>query len=268
VTLRNLSLTVINGPEAGRVVTVAEGAPCRIGASAAADACLQGDASMSPVHAAVRWADGLPLVRSLQSAFGTWLNGVGLQEAPLRDGDELCLGGTYLRVRYEHDAPAKVPRPSDPREAALATLRETTGVLYAVLDAARDDRVRELMRLSSYKRTCLYDGWGEAVFGEAAPWLVKLWKTGRLVEQLIHEGMGKAWGVFLTSRAPFVSVRRQCRRLLQMNLEGEGRVLFRWYDPGVMLSVHPHMSRAQLHNDVIDSWIVESREGERLVTLT
>ena len=58
--------------------------------------------------------------------------------------------------------------------------------LFAVLDAAREDRVRELMRSNSYKRSCLYDGWGEAVFGEAAPWLVQVWKTGRFVEQLIE----------------------------------------------------------------------------------
>lgn len=268
MSLRTLILTVQNGPEAGRTLTVAEGAPRRIGASVAADDALSGDPSMAPVHVAVRWEDGAPRVRALQSAHGTWLNGHGISDAPLAEGDDLCIGGTHLRasIVLPYVAPARAT-PTTPKERCLDTLRHAPGRLYAVLDAARDDRVRELMRCNSYKRSCLYDGWGETVFGEAAPWLVQLWKTGLFVDQLLDEGLGKAWGVFLTSRAPFAEVRRQCRRLLQVNVEGQGKMLFRWYDPGVLASVYPHMPRAQLHGTVIDAWYVENRDGTELITL-
>lgn len=268
MTSRVVTLTVQSGPEAGRSFVVPEGPPRRFGSSSGSDEVLAHDAAIAPAHLAVRWEGGVPRARALQSACGTWLNGAAFDDAALRDGDDLCIGVTHLRVRWSERAPTPPPiAPADPRAAALATLRAAPGRLYAVLDAARDDRVRELMRRSSYRIACLYDGWGEDVFGEAAPWLVQLWKTGRLVEQLIEEGMGKGWGLFLTSRAPFVEVRRQCRRLLQVKVEGQGRMLFRWYDPGVMLSVHPHMDRAQLHGAVINAWIVESREGDRLITL-
>ncbi len=265
---RTLVLTVLNGPETGRTMVIAEGAPRRIGASAAADEALAGDANIAPVHIAVRWEDGVARVRALQSAFGTWLNGSAASDAPLGDGDTLCIGATWLRAHIVAPVAVEARRHATPKEAALDVLRAAPGRLFAVLDAAREDRVRELMRSNSYRRSCLYDGWGEAVFGEAAPWLVQLWKTGRFVEQLIDEGMGRAWGVFLTSRAPFNEVRRQCRRLLQVNVEGQGKMLFRWYDPGVLTSVYPHMQRSQLHGTVIESWIAETPKGDALVTLS
>ncbi len=267
MSVRALVLTVLNGPDAGRSFTITEGAPRRIGGSFAADDAITGDAAIAPVHVAVRWEDGVPRVRALQSAFGTWLNGQAASDEPLRDGDDLCLGTTHLRAKIIAPIVIERRRPTTPKEAALDVLRTTPGRLFAVLDAARDERVRELMRLNSYRKSCLYDGWGEDVFGEAAPWLVQLWKTGRFVEQLVDEGLGKAWGVFLTSRAPYQEVRRQCRRLLQVNVEGQGKMLFRWYDPGVLASVYPHMERSQLHGAVVDAWIVENREGDELVTL-
>ncbi|MFO0645571.1 MAG: DUF4123 domain-containing protein [Polyangiales bacterium] len=265
---RTLVLTVLNGPDTGRRFAIAEGAPRRIGSSIAADDAISGDPNIAPVHVAVRWEDGIPRVRALQSVFGTWLNGQGASDAPLADGDVLCIGGTHLRAQLIAPVAPVLRRNMTPKESALDTLRSAKGRLFVVLDAAREDRVRELLRLNSYHRSCLYDGWGEEVFGEAAPWLVQLWKTGRFVEQLIDEGLGRAWGVFLTSRAPFKEVRRQCRRLLQVNVEGQGKMLFRWYDPGVLQSVYPHMDRTKLHGSVIDAWIVEDRAGERLVTLS
>lgn len=267
MSVRTLVLTVLNGPDAGKSFTVPEGAPRRIGSSIASDESIAGDAHIAPVHIAVRWEDGTPRVRALQSVFGTWLNGQAASDAPLAHGDDLCIGMTHLRAQIIAPVTPVIRRERSPKEAALDTLRAAPGRLFAVLDAARDDRVRELMRSNSYRRSCLYDGWGEAVFGEAAPWLVQLWKTGRFVEQLIDEGFGKAWGVFLTSRAPFQDVRRQCRRLLQVNVEGQGKMLFRWYDPGVLQSVYPHMERSKLHGAVIDRWLIEDREGKQIITL-
>jgi hypothetical protein len=267
VTIRTLVLTVVNGVEAGKMFVFAEGAPRRVGSSVASDDVIVGDASVAPVHMGIRWEDGVPRVRSLQSTHGTWLNGNGITDAAVHEGDDVCVGQTHLRAHIIAPVVRVENTSNDPKEIALECLRTAPGRLFVVLDCAREDRVRELMRSNSYKRSCLYDGWGEEVFGEAAPWLVQLWKTGRFVEQLVHEGMGKAWGVFFTSRASFKDVRRQCRRLLQANVEGQGKMLFRWYDPGVMLSVHPHMPRATLHGDVIDSWIVENPDGQKLIVL-
>lgn len=268
MSVRTLVLTVLNGPDAGKSFTVPEGAPRRIGSSIASDDSIAGDPHIAPVHVAVRWEDGTPRVRALQSVFGTWLNGQAASDAPLANGDDLCIGATHLRAQVIAPVAPVIRRERSPKEAALDALRSAPGRLFVVLDAARDDRVRELMRCNSYRRSCLYDGWGEQVFGEAAPWLVQLWKTGRFVEQLIDEGFGKAWGVFLTSRAPFQDVRRQCRRLLQVNVEGQGKMLFRWYDPGVLQSVYPHMERSKLHGAVIDRWMIEDREGKQILTLS
>ncbi|HEY0138563.1 MAG TPA: DUF4123 domain-containing protein, partial [Nannocystis sp.] len=70
---------------------------------------------------------------------------------------------------------------------------------------------------------------------DVAPQLVALAGGSRLADDLVREGHGRRWGVFLTSRLSLVDLRRHLRRFLLARLVGgEDRVFFRYYDPGVL----------------------------------
>ena len=60
-------------------------------------------------------------------------------------------------------------------------------------------------------------------------------RGSRLLGQLVAEGWGKRWGLYLSSSRPFKEVRRHLRRFLMVELEEPlSRVYFRYYDPYVM----------------------------------
>ncbi len=120
--------------------------------------------------------------------------------------------------------------PDAPKTRALATLRGLPGRLYAVLDAARDPEVLQLLRRSGYRYECLYSGWAANVYGEVAPYLVQLRKDGRLLEQLVERGWGKGWGVFFGARSPFETLAARLRQMTGSWRDGAS-FLVRYYDP-------------------------------------
>jgi DNA-binding NtrC family response regulator len=66
-----------------------------------ADLTLDGDPTMSRVHAELTLAAGNLTVRDRGSHNGTWRNGVRTEAALLADGDVLRVGGTFLLYRVE-----------------------------------------------------------------------------------------------------------------------------------------------------------------------
>lgn len=107
---RRPTLTITNGPSAGRFVELPE-APfeLRIGRAEEADLALD-DADCSREHAVVVVDESGAVVRDLGSKNGVLVNDRAVEERRLRDRDELRLGNTVLV--YE-----------DPIENALSTLR-------------------------------------------------------------------------------------------------------------------------------------------------
>ena len=89
------SLVVVEGPNRGASYTLAPASTGRIGRDPSCEVHLP-DERASRVHAEVRPAgEGLLLV-DLESANGTWLNGVRVTRSPLQPGDEVRLGDTTL----------------------------------------------------------------------------------------------------------------------------------------------------------------------------
>jgi hypothetical protein len=107
--------------------------------------------------------------------------------------------------------------------------------LFALLDAARDPRVLEVLRLSGARHRSLYEGAEGKALADFAPYLVELPLDSPLREPLVHEGWGRSWGVYLTCPQPFAEVRKHFRRFLLVKSEEDGRTLyFRFYDPRVL----------------------------------
>ena len=100
-------LVHLNGPLAGRIRDFDE-AQVVLGRDPRDAQVVFGaeDATVSRLHASLTAADGVLLLRDLESASGTFLEGADIEEAELVDGDvfELGAGGPRLRVEMQDGA--------------------------------------------------------------------------------------------------------------------------------------------------------------------
>ena len=240
------------------------GGTLRVGRSDLADLVVPHDAHLSAAHFELTWDGARCAIRDLQSHAGTRLDGRQVEEGEVEHGAWIQAGDTDFMVYIE----AHTPPPDDEEEedldheerarraarraaaeTALATLREEAAraPLYAILDAARDDRILELLRESVERHQSLYEGQPAEPLEELAPYLAgPMPPDSGLLERLALEGWGKRWGIYCTSEDPFREVRRHFRRFLMVELEeDEDRVYFRFYDPGVLSVFLPICTVAQ-----------------------
>jgi hypothetical protein len=155
--------------------------------------------------------------------------------------------------------------------AAQELLRRQREPVFAALDAARDDGVLRLLRgAPDAECQSLYDGAeGERLAG-AAPYLVRLPRSGTLLGEVVAAGWGASWGIFLSSDAPFVEVRRQLRRFLLVELDDRREVYFRFYDPRVLRVFLPTCTPKQALEffGPIQSFLAETSSGDGIAAFT
>jgi hypothetical protein len=225
----------------GDQVVIGPGQVCRIGRNAPAEFVFTGDMFLSGTHFAIDCSGQDCLVRDLASRNGTFLNGIKITESTLADGDRIFAGQTHFRVRIEKEIIFCSSLPSidpshlkEPRKRLFDLLRKQPVPLFALLDAARDDRVLDLLRSSGERYQSLYAGAQGRELDNWAPYLVELPKDSRLLLWLLHEGWGKSWGVWLTSGATFLEMRRHFRHFLLVDGVDGKQAYFRFYDPRVL----------------------------------
>lgn len=136
-------------------------------------------------------------------------------------------------------------RLTDLQRHLLDILRRQPEPLFALLDAARDDRVLHLLCNSGEHYQSLYEGKQGEELANFAPYLLQLPKDSRFLITLVQEGWGKCWGVYLTSASDFQGVRRHFRQFLQVKLPSGEQVYFRFYDPRVLRSYLPTCTEAE-----------------------
>ncbi|PCC71553.1 protein of unknown function [Nannocystis exedens] len=150
----------------------------------------------------------------------------------------MTAGAITFRFLVEDYTPPPGPvKPSDAARAALAELqpRSRAGTLYAIVDAARSDRALQLLEESVDAYASLYDGEQGRAYDDVAPYLVQLRGDSGLLQRLVDEGWGDAWGIYVESGRDFATVRRHFRQFLMVEAEGEAhRLFFRFYDPRVL----------------------------------
>ncbi|MBI4705788.1 MAG: DUF4123 domain-containing protein [Deltaproteobacteria bacterium] len=236
-----LVIEIDSGPLVSRRLVVRPGESARIGRERG-DLVVAHDAGMSGVHFALVGTPEGGRVRDLNSTTGTFLNAAPVLDAVLRHGDQIRAGSTSFTVAMAADERALgLPRPAcpAPEPPALGALRSLAEPLFAVLDAARDGRILDLLRTIESEHASLYEGLAAERLVDVAPYLVRLPPGSALLEALVREGWGHCWGIYLTSRRPFGAVREFLRQFLVVELEGEGKVLFRFYDPRVLREFLP-----------------------------
>ena len=106
---------------------------------------------------------------------------------------------------------------------------------YAVLDGASvPDLPVRLYELGAVN-VCLYRGELPADLVYAAPYLVYLYPGTPFTDWLLAECWGKHWGIFAQSRLSLTGMRKHFRLLLTVTDENGNPLLFRYYDPRVLL---------------------------------
>ena len=91
-------LKVVGGPHKGEMYPVPAGEAAVIGRSRRAGIRLERDSKISREHVKVEASVSGVRVLDLQSRNGTWVNQESLTTAIVRDGDEVRLGRTRIRV--------------------------------------------------------------------------------------------------------------------------------------------------------------------------
>ena len=276
------------GKVAGTKAVIDPGKSLRVGRASWSDLVVPHDAQLSGEHFELRWDGERCTLRDLGSQKGTQLDGAPVtSEVEVEHGGWILAGLTDFMVYVEGHTPPEEDDEEDDEvldeeerqhsterraaaESALAVLRDEAAKapLYAVLDAARDDRILELLRESVERHQSLYEGQPGEPLEEVAPYLVgPMNPSSRLLERLTLEGFGNRWGIWCTSLEPFVEVRRHWRRFLMVELEDGGqRVYFRFYDPWVFSTFWPactERQQAELTAPLL-SILADSDEDQRL----
>lgn len=237
------------------------------------------DPELSPVHFEVFWnGEKLTVAGTGQHSF--LLDAAEIEPSKIveaRNGAVLWAGrSTFLLRTVPENLLACLPPPpprvrprteelTAARKEALVTLNKEDK-LFAILDAARDRRVRALLNVSAEQSQSLYEGLKGDVLADVAPYLVQLESDSELLKFLVNEAWGESWGVFLIGNRPFVDVRRRLRRSLMVRDEESGKKLyFRFYDPRVMRAFWPVATlrqKGEITGTEIREFILEGMNDE------
>lgn len=106
---------------------------------------------------------------------------------------------------------------------------------YAVLDGASIEDLPIRLYEMNAPSVCLYRGELPPDIVYVAPYLVHLFPGTHFTNWLLSECWGKHWGIFAQSQASLSKMRSHFRRLLTVNDENADPMLFRYYDPRVLL---------------------------------
>jgi len=130
---------VTSGAAIGRVLELEGPQSVVVGRGADAHLCVAADTALSRNHVRLELAPPRFTARDLESRHGTFVNGRRQTEAELRDGDQIQVGETVLRVELLHDEVAPTmpaPQPtargwSSPAHGRLIAVRCRCGAIAA-----------------------------------------------------------------------------------------------------------------------------------------
>jgi hypothetical protein len=264
-------LQIVWGPHSFRKIALTPGQQITFGRNERANVVVD-DPKLSGQHFAIWFSGKRAIVRDLESAGGTFINGERSSRGEIGYGGFVVAGNTTFRLFLEdYTEPTEEP-PSPERRALVAAAERAVGdpdgSLYAVLDAARAERVLWLLQESIDEHKNLYEGTEGRALDDVAPYLVRFQRGSSLLRRLLLGGWGDAWGVFFRSNEHPKEVRRQLRRFLMVLDDAKSeRMYFRFYDPRVMrefYQVATNRQRAELLHGM-SRMVLEAEDGSPLV---
>ena len=253
------TLEIMSGDRTGLRHAVPPGGSVRIGRVLPAELIISDDPLLSGLHFAVECGAEGCRVKDLGSRFGTFRRGERVYDADLRDGDEILAGRSRFGVIVADDGLATpaplivaareapidrtpapslavpaISKPTHRHKAVREYLASIDEPLFAVLDSAREPTIPERLAKAGAEYQSLFEGDRGKELAPFGPWLVRVPRWSDLLDELVSEGWGNSWGVYLTSKLLFAEVRKHLRRFLEVKLPDGRAVYFRYYDPRVI----------------------------------
>lgn len=137
-----VTLRVIAGPQTGRIFTFDQHETFMIGRSEDAHFCLPHDRFFSRHHCILEIAPPQTFLRDLGSTNGTFVNGIRVETAHLRNGDRIQGGETVLEVEVsadQADIHSSVPVFDEQTEPSLITIQCLNCGIPSQAEASRPD---------------------------------------------------------------------------------------------------------------------------------
>ena len=137
-----VTLRVVAGPQVGRVFTFDQHDTFMIGRSEDAHFCLPHDRFFSRHHCILEIAPPQTFLRDLGSTNGTFVNGIRVETAHLRNGDRIQGGETVLEVEVsadQSDINSSIPVYESNTEPSLITIQCLNCGLPSQAEASRPD---------------------------------------------------------------------------------------------------------------------------------
>jgi hypothetical protein len=151
------------------------------------------------------------------------------------------------------------------RPFALGVLRKfaAEGKLFAILDACDEPEVQQKVGESEPDRVkCLYRDVDDLETLAVAPYLAHLGEDD--VDWVDQKLWDRFWGVFVVAESSIKTLRAHFRKFLTVELENEGAVYFRYYDPRVLETFLPTCDGEQLQKffGPVDAYGVANRTNQ------
>jgi hypothetical protein len=101
----------------------------------------------------------------------------------------------------------------------------------------------------------------------AAPHVVQLDYNDKLTKELLNEGWGNSWGIYLRADSTLDRIRRHLRTFLTVQDHSGKRLLFRYYDPRVLRVYLPTCVAEELRTvfGPIECFWMEDRTGTSML---
>lgn len=311
-----VALFIATGSNAGQQIPVGVGQTVRLGRTSRSDYAFPDDTYLSSLHFEIVCNESECAVRDLGSSNGTFVNGARIEQAAVavKDGDQISAGEMTFLVQFSSaeqqlaaPAPLVAPaagapvispertarmvasgfEPKAPAQTALTgeqkraydILMYQTAPLFAVLDAARDPSLPQLLRVPGLRCQPLFAT--ETAEGPAghAPVLVELGLASSLRERtgahafleiLLLSGWGKGWGIFLTSLSSLDDLAAHFRGFLLGHTQDQRPLHLRLYDPRVLRAFLPTCEPPEITAifGPVASYLFESERPDTMLAIS
>ncbi|HEY2380036.1 MAG TPA: DUF4123 domain-containing protein [Terriglobia bacterium] len=139
--------------------------------------------------------------------------------------------------------------------------------VYAILDAARNEKIYPAVKACTLEWTSLYLGKVAPELEQVAPYLVKLQKDHPFTRKVIADGWTDHWGIYIWAPSELIELRQHLRKFLMVRDESGKDLVFRYYDPRVFRTYLPTCSADELDSlfGPIQEFIVSGQEPAALL---
>jgi pSer/pThr/pTyr-binding forkhead associated (FHA) protein len=154
-----------------------------------------------------------------------------------------------------------------PEGRLLRLLSNQPEPLMALVDATHEPNLLKRLAGSGEEFQALYQDPKSAAI---APYLVRLPPKSSMLKQMVHDGWGHGWGVYLTCKLPLAQLRDYFRQVLMVKLPDGVELFSRFYDPRFFRAFLESCTSAEAEKffGPVSSYLMEGEKSEILLQFT